>query len=357
VGQDEGLKLYSRNVLIQERTKELLPAYFRFVEGVVDSEDLPLNVSRETVQSNRVMQQLQRTLTGRLMKELERLASDEPEKYDTFWREWGIHVKEGIATDFSYREELPRLLRFHTTRTEGDEVISLAEYKGRMGEGQEAIFYVLGEGLNSVRRSPHLDPFRARDIEVLLLVDPLDSFMIGNLREFDGTPLRNVDDPDLELPPLPEEESEPQEAAPEEAFSRLVARAEAVLGERVTGVSESTRLRDNPVRLAATEGSGNHEMDRVRRLFRPDEPYEVPVRALELNRSHPLIRNLAALAAQADEGQGDPVLDATIEQLYESALLLEGLHPNPANMVSRIQQLLEWAAASRLPTQESHSEE
>ncbi len=357
VGQDEGLKLYSRNVLIQERTKELLPAYFRFVEGVVDSEDLPLNVSRETVQSNRVMQQLQRTLTGRLMKELERLASDEPEKYDTFWREWGIHVKEGIATDFSYREELPRLLRFHTTRTEGDEVISLAEYKSRMGEGQEAIFYVLGEGLNSVRRSPHLDPFRARDIEVLLLVDPLDSFMIGNLREFDGTPLRNVDDPDLELPPLPEEESEPQEAAPEEAFSRLVARAEAVLGERVTGVSESTRLRDNPVRLAATEGSGNHEMDRVRRLFRPDEPYEVPVRALELNRSHPLIRNLAALAAQADEGQGDPVLDATIEQLYESALLLEGLHPNPANMVSRIQQLLEWAAASRLPTQESHSEE
>jgi molecular chaperone HtpG len=160
-----------------------------------------------------------------------------------------------------------------------------------------------------------------------------------------------VDDPDLELPPLPEEESQPQEAAPEEAFSRLVARVEAVLGERVTGVTESTRLRDNPVRLAATEGSGNHEMDRVRRLFRPDEPYEVPVRALELNRSHPLIRNLAALAAQADEGQGDPVLDATIEQLYESALLLEGLHPNPANMVSRIQQLLEWAAASRLPAQ------
>jgi HSP90 family molecular chaperone len=352
MGREEGLKLYSRNVLIQESTQALLPAYFRFVDGVVDSEDLPLNVSRETVQSNRVMAQLQKTLTGKLLKELERLAYEEPEKYLTFWREWGLHVKEGIATDFAYRDELARLLRFHTTRTEGDEVVSLADYKNRMHAAQEAIFYVLGEDLVSTRRSPHLDAFRARNIEVLLLVDPLDSFMLGNLREFDGTPLRNVDDPDSELPPLPEEEEQGREAAPKEAFSRLLERAKMLLGERVTDVRESSRLRDNPVRLAATEESGNHEMDRVRRYLRNEEAYEVPKRALELNRSHPIIRNLAALAAQTSDDQSDPFLDAGIEQLYESALLLEGLHPNPAGMVPRIQQLLEWAAAARAPQPE-----
>lgn len=356
MGREEGLKLYSRNVLIQESTKELLPAYFRFVDGVVDSEDLPLNVSRETVQSNRVMAQLQRTLASKLLKELERLAYEEPEKYATFWREWGAHVKEGIATDHAYRDELARLLRFHTTRTEGDEVLALADYKNRMHAAQEAIFYVLGEELASTRRSPHLDPFRARNIEVLLLVDPLDSFMLGNLREFDETPLRNVDDPTLELPPLSEEAEQPGEAAPEEAFSRLLERARAVLGERVTEVRESARLRDSPVRLAATEPGGNHEMDRVRRFLRPEDAYEVPKRVLELNRSHVIIRNLASLAAQSGEEQADPFLDAGIEQLYESALLQEGLHPNPADMVPRIQQLLEWAAAARLSGEERRRE-
>ncbi|MBA3532476.1 MAG: molecular chaperone HtpG [Ardenticatenales bacterium] len=348
MGQEEGLKLYSRKVLIQERTKELLPAYFRFVEGVVDSEDLPLNISRETVQSNRIMAQLKRALTDKLHKELERLAEEKPESYEQFWEQFGPFLKEGIATDFGARTELASLLRFHSSALEDEGVTSLKAAKERMAEGQEAIYYVLGEDLRSVRRSPHLDSFRARTMEVLFLVDPIDSFMISNLREFDGTPIRNVDDPEMELPPLPDEEERQVEAAPEETFHALLERAKAVLGERVTDVRESKRLTDSPVRLAVTDESFNPEMDRVRRMMREQQPYAVPKRALELNRSHPLIRNLATLAESSQaSGEVSPLLDAGIEQLYESALLLEGLHPNPAEMVPRIQQLLEWAAAPR----------
>lgn len=347
--QDEGIKLYSRKILIQEYNKDLLPSYLRFVDGVVDSEDLPLNVSRETVQSNAVMAQLRRTLTNKLLKELERLAEQEPEKYERFWRTFGLFFKEGVATDYSARDDLAKLLRFPSTHTEGDGLTSLAAYKGRMKEGQEAIFYVLGDDLGSTRRSPHLDPFRARNTEVLLMVDPVDGFVLGNLRTFDGTPLRNVDDPTLELPPLdegdtPAPESEP---TPEGDFAALIARAKQVLGERVEDVVESKRLTDSPVRLATTDAHSGHEMDRLRRLLQRDESYEVPKRRLELNRAHSLVRDLAALATHAGSEEGDALLDASIEQLYESALLLEGLHPNPANMVPRIQQLLAWATKGR----------
>ncbi len=347
-GQEEGLKLYSRKVLIQEKTTDLLPNYLRFVIGVVDSQDLPLNISRETVQSNRVMGGLKRTLTGKLLKELERLANEEPGEYKTFWEEFGVFLKEGIATEWGAQTELAPLLRFHSTETADNETVSLQAYKERMKEGQEAIFYVIGDELRSVRRSAHLDPFRTREWEVLLLVDPIDSFMLSNLREWDGTPLRNADDPNLELPPLDEEEEESaeREAAPQPSFDALLGRARSLLGERVTEVRESNRLRDNPVRLAATEESFNPEMDRVRRLIGEQEgrEYEVPKRALELNRRHPIIRNLAALAEQ---DAADPLLETGIEQLYESALLMEGLHPNPADMIPRIQQLLEWATAGR----------
>ncbi|MDQ4078696.1 MAG: molecular chaperone HtpG [Chloroflexota bacterium] len=347
LGQEQGLKLYSRKVLIQESTTDLLPNYLRFVDGVVDSEDLPLNISRETVQSNRVMVNMKRTLTGKMLKELERLAEEDPERYEQFWEEFGIFIKEGVATEWGAQDELAPLLRFHSSETEEEETwTSLRAYKERMGEEQEAIYYVLGEDLRSVRRSPHLDPFRARDIEVLFLVEPIDSFMLSNLHEFDGTPLKNVGDPDLDLPPLEEEEEEQREAAPQETFDKLVERARAVLGERVTDVRESQRLRDNPVRLAVTDETFNPTMDRVRRLLGEQEgqEYEVPKRALELNRRHPIVRNLAALAASDVD---DPLLDIGIEQLYESALLQEGLHPNPADMVPRIQQLLEWAAERR----------
>lgn len=343
---DYGLKLYSRKVLIQEYNKELLPNYLRFVEGVVDSEDLPLNISRESVQSNRAIEQLRRTLSGKLLKELQHLAEESPERYAQFWREFGLYLKEGVAAEAAARSDLTPLLRFRSSTSEGDELVSLADCRARLAAEQTAIYYLLADDLNAARRSPHLDPFRSRQLEVLLLTDPLDSFMLTALREFDGLPLRNVDDPTLELPPVPDETApEHTESTPTEEFAALIDRAKAILGERVTDVRESAHLTRSPVRLAAAEASPTREMQRVYRLL--DQPYEVPKGILELNRGHPLIRHLAHLAASRPD---DELLTAGLEQLYDNALLLEGWHPNPAEMAPRIQQLLEIAAAARAAT-------
>lgn len=331
------VKLYSRSVLIQEDARELvLPDYFRFVEGVVDSEDLPLNVSRESVQRTPEIGRIRKTLTARLTKELAQLAEKEPHTYATFWREFGIFLKEGIAVDPGARDDLLKLLRFHTSR--GDELISLAQYKERMVEGQRAIYYVLASDLESARHSPHLDALQARGIEALLLVDLVDSFLVNSVREYEGLKLINADSPDLELPALPEEAA--AEALPAEAFARLAERAKAVLGERVTEVRASQALRQHPARLVAADGQSNRDLQRVQRLLNRD--YQAPSAVLELNPRHTLIRRLADLSAQSDDG----LVPLLIEQLYDSALLLDGLHPNPAQMVPRIQRLMELAAAA-----------
>lgn len=336
---EHGLKLYSRKILIQETNKDLLPEYLRFVVGVVDSEDLPLNISRETVQNDRAMRQIQRALSKRLLKKLQDLAETHTEDYAQFWREFGPFIKEGIATSLSDQEELVPLLRFTSSKTEG--LISLAEYVERMPETQPAIYYILGDTIAAVASSPHLDAFRALGFEVLYLVDPLDGFMLQALREFKGKPLQNVDDPALELPPAPEAAAETPASLPQPDFERVLERFKTVLGERVAEVRESKVLRDNPCRLVSAESGPERDLQRVRRLF--EENFTTPPKILELNRTHPLLRNLAGLLENTPE---TPVIDATIEQLFANLLLLEGLHPNPAEMIPRIQQLLEAATRS-----------
>lgn len=338
---DEGLRLYSRKVLIQGHTKDLLPEYFRFIEGVVDSEDLPLNISRESVQSNRTLGHVRKALTGRLVKKLKELAEENVEDYRVFWEQFGPYLKEGVATDFSGREDLLPLLRFHSSRS-GDALMALAEYVGRMKPDQPAIYYILGEDLKSVARSPHLDYFKAQELEVLYLVDPLDGFMMQALREFEGKPLQNVDDAGLELP---EAEAASTEAVapeiPEDAFAPLVERFKQVLGARVTEVRASKVLKDSPARLVSPEDSPDRDLQRVRRLLEQD--YQVAPKILELNRHHRLIQNLAGLVGRVP---ADPRIDLTVEQLFANLLLLEGLHPNPAEMVPRLQSLLEAATES-----------
>lgn len=336
---EHGLKLYSRKILIQETNKDLLPEYLRFVVGVVDSEDLPLNISRETVQNDRAMRQIQRALSKRLLKKLQDLAETHTEDYAQFWREFGPFIKEGIATSLSDQEELVPLLRFTSSKTEG--LISLAEYVERMPETQPAIYYILGDTIAAVASSPHLDAFRALGFEVLYLVDPLDGFMLQALREFKGKPLQNVDDPALELPPAPEAAAETPASLPQPDFERVLERFKTVLGERIAEVRESKVLRDNPCRLVSAESGPERDLQRVRRLF--EENFTTPPKILELNRTHPLLRNLAGLLENTPEA---PVIDATIEQLFANLLLLEGLHPNPAEMIPRIQQLLEAATRS-----------
>ncbi|HFD38341.1 MAG TPA: molecular chaperone HtpG [Anaerolineae bacterium] len=334
---DYGLRLYIRNVLIEEYNKDLLPNYFRFVEGVVESEDLPLNISREAVQASPAARRIQRALTRKLIKELTTLAEEKPEAYAAFWREFGLFLKEGVAAEPTAQQDLLPLLRFHSSKS-GEELISLAQYVERMAQDQKAIYYVLGEDLNSVARSPHLDYFLAHDIEVLYLVDPIDSFLAVALPEYEGKPLKNVDDAGLDLPT---EEAEEGETIAEADFNRLVGRFVQVLGERVIEVRESKLLKDNPCRLVSPENAPAREMARLYRLL--DREYEVPRRILEINRRHPIIINLARLVAEQPEAE---VIDAAIEQLFENQLLMEGLHPNPAEMVPRIQQLLAAATAA-----------
>ncbi|HET7078620.1 MAG TPA: molecular chaperone HtpG [Chloroflexia bacterium] len=337
---EEGLQLYSHNVLIQEYSTDLLPKHFRFVTGVVDSEDLPLNISRETVQmqSNRVMERIRNLLTKRVQGELERLAADAPDDYRTFWTAFSVYLKEGVATDPGAREPLARLLRYPSSATSGDELTSLQAYVDRMQPEQDAIYYVLADDQRSAAASPHLDPFKARGLEVLYFVEPIDNFVAVSLTEFAGKQLRNADDPDISLPPLDEAA---QAAQPEPLsgadFAPLLLRVREVLGDRVLEVREGKTLTASPCRLVSPPGA-DRDLQRVRRYL--DQQYEVPKKILELNRSSPLIQGLAA---RVQANPADSTVDLIIEQLYDSALLQEGLHPNPADMVGRIQQLMEAA--------------
>lgn len=334
-----GLHLYSRKILIQNHNRELLPDYLRFVEGVVDSEDLPLNVSRETVQNNPNIRQIRRALSNRLTKELKSLAESDREKYLRFWQEFGIFIKEGIASDMASQSSLVDLLRFHSTRTGPDEWVTLAQYVERMGADQQQIYYVLGEDVKSVARSPHLDYFRANAIEVLYLVDPIDGYMTSALREYSDKPLQNVDDAGLKLPEKAQEQK--AESVTQSDFDALVGRVKQTLGERVVDVRESKQLVDNPCRLVSPENEYDRDLQRIRRLMEQD--FQTPKKILELNRGHGLVKNLSALVQNASDS---PLLDAAIEQLFANALLVEGIHPNPAEMVERIQLLMEAAVAA-----------
>ncbi len=335
--KDYGLKLYSRKILIQDYCKDLLPKYLRFVEGVVESEDLPLNVSRETVQANTVMERIKTAVTHKVIEALKDLAAKEAEKYKALWKEYSAFIKEGMATDVTAREKLTPILRFYSSRTGGDGLTSLAEYAGRMKPEQRAIYYLLGEDLKSVAHSPHLDYFHKENIEVLYLVDPLDSFILAGLQTYEGFPLKNVDDAGLDLP-RSEQKADEADVIPQTEFDALVARFKSQLGDRVTDVRASDRLVDSPVRLVSPEDAQQREMERVRRILEKD--YTIPKKILEINQRHPLIKNLAGFITA---GQAEAVVNDCIQQLYENSLLLEGLHPNPAEMVGRIQALMEAA--------------
>ncbi len=337
---EHGLRLYSRKILIQDANKDLLPDYYRFVDGVVDSEDLPLNVSREMVQSNPVMRQMRRALAGRVSRELKALADEKPEQYVQFWNEFGLFLKEGVAVDPAARDvAAAAALPLHAS---GPELISLADYTGRMAEGQEAIYYVLGEDLTSVARSPHLDYFRAHDIEVLYLADPIDGYMTAMLHEMEGKRLQNVDDAGLHLPETEQPAQADAPAVEDAAFDALAERFKATLGARVRDVRGSKQLVDSPCRLVSPEDNYERDLERLRRLT--EEGYEAPTKLLELNRRHPMMVDLAHLL---ETDAGDPLIDAAIEQLFDNAQLLEGVHANPVEMVDRIQMLMAAAVAAK----------
>lgn len=332
--REDGLKLYSRNILIDEYNKDLLPEYLRFVQGVVDSEDLPLNVSRETVQTTGLMARLKKVVTGQVMKELETLAKNDAEKYQTFWNEFGVYLKQGVATSLAEVETITPLLRFKTNLNP-EPWSSLEDYVGRMKPEQKVIYYIVGEDSKSILRSPHLDYFQAQDTEVLLLTEPMDSFMLMGLHKYKDFELQNVAQAEL---PDQTNESEKQEHIPAADFSKLIERFKQVLGERVTDVRASNRLSQSVARLADADSALNPELQRVYKYL--GKEYEVPKKVLELNPSHVILKKLLNMDSNSE------LQTLVIEQIYDSALLVEGLHPDPSSMASRVQQIIEAALNS-----------
>jgi len=330
--KDDGLKLYSRNILIDDYNKDLLPEYLRFVQGVVDSEDLPLNVSRETVQSSGLMPKLKKVLTNQVMRELENLAKNDAEKYLAFWKEFGGYLKQGVAINPVEGESIYPLLRFKTN-LKPEEWSSLEDYVTRMKPEQKEIYYIVGEDPKSVLRSPHLDAFHSQGTEVLLLTEPMDSFMLMGLRKYKDHELKNV--AQAEAPKTAPKDEPEAEKIPEADFTSLVERFKQVLGERVTDVRASNRLVQSVARLADADANANPELQRVYKYL--GKEYEIPKKVLELNASHPILKNLLKLDS------GSELQTAIIEQIYDSALLVEGLHPDPSSIAPRVEQIIEAA--------------
>lgn len=335
IRKETGVMLYSHNVLIQEYCTDLLPGWLSFVDGVVDSEDIPLNVSRETVQNNRLMEQLGKSIRGRVVRELKKMADSDPQRYLQFFESYGPLLKEGVATDPDSQATILPLLRYQSTKSSG-EWISLDRYADGMSPEQEHIYYVIGDSLASAERSPHLDPFKARDTEVLLWHDPLDIFIAPMLGQFREKHFRNAADPEIVLPPTEQatDESAPKPMVPEADFNRFVGRCVTTLGQRVSEVRESQVLSGSPVRLVGADGA-QAEMQRIYRMM--GREYEVPAHILELNRNHPLIAGLSRLETDKPDS---PLIPLAIEQLYNGALMQEGLHPNPSEMLPRVEELL-----------------
>ena len=328
--KEPGLKLYARKVLIQEFCTDLLPQYLGFIDGVVDSEDLPLNVSRESVQSNRVMALLARLVTNKAIDMLKDLGTESPEDYAEFWKVYGQYLKEGVAVEQDKPEKLFPLLRFRTTKNMTG-WSSLDDYIENAASDQEEVYYFLGDDPSAVKYSPHMEGFRKKDIEVLVLTDPVDSFMLMQLESVKDHKLVNIANADL-----PEEESvETKEEEPvldEDAISTLSERFKKLLGDRVSEVRTTNRLTDSPARLVDPAGAPEQSLQRVYQMM--DKNFELPKKVLELNPRHRIIQQLAKLP------EGDPKFGLAAEQIFENTLLIEGLHPDPVSMVGRIQDLI-----------------
>lgn len=284
------------------------------------------------MQASRVIPQLRRLVTAKVNELLKDLATNKIDDYAKFWNAFGRFIKEGVATDRESADALTPFLRFHTLRNP-QQLTSLDDYIQQLKPSQKKIYYILGDDDRSATRSPHLDLYRHQDVDVLLMTDPLDSFVLLNLSKYKEYELANVA---VEKPDVPDTGSndEPQKAdeMPQELVNSLIERFKTQLGEKVADVRTTDRLLDSPVRLVDKEGSPNQEVQRVYRMLKQD--YQVPQRILEINPSHLLLQKLAALEP------GDQRVALIIDQLYENALLIEGLHPDPASMISRIQDLM-----------------
>jgi molecular chaperone HtpG len=326
-----GLKLYVRRVFIMEDTGELMPAYLRFVRGVVDSNDLPLNVSRELLQQNRDVEAIRAGCTRRVLQLLEDLAGSQPEKYATFWREFGRVLKEGFGEDPANAERLAKLARFASTHADSEQqTVSLADYLARMKDGQERIYYLTADSFAAAKSSPHLEVFRQKGIEVLLMSDRVDEWVVAHLTEFDGKPLASVAKGDLDLGKLETEAEKEAHRRQAEDAKELLGRIRAALGERVKDVRATSRLTASPACLVADRHDPGANLQRILRSVGQDVPAFKPI--LEVNPEHPMVLRMKHEEKRfADWAQ----------ILLDQALLAEGGQlDDPAGFVRRLNELM-----------------
>ncbi|MDY0308995.1 MAG: molecular chaperone HtpG [Castellaniella sp.] len=327
-----GVKLYVKRVFIMDDADQLLPAYLRFVRGVVDSADLPLNVSREILQESRDVRAIREGSAKRILGLLEDLARDKPEEYAEFWTQFGQVLKEGVGEDPANKDRIAGLLRFASTQSDSPaQTVSLADYIGRMKEGQDKIYYLSADSYAAAAHSPHLEVFRRKGLEVLLLSDRVDEWMLSYLREFEGKALASVAKGGLDLDALADEEEKKQQAEAAEAFKPTIERLKQALGERVKDVRATARLVDSPACVVVDEHELSPHLLRMLKAAGQDAPEVKPI--LEVNPQHALVKRL--------ESQSDASFGDWAELLLDQAMLAEGAAlKDPAAFVKRMNALL-----------------
>ena len=326
-----GIKLYVRRVFIMDDAEQLMPVYLRFVRGVVDSSDLPLNVSREILQESKDIEAIRAGCTKKVLGLLEEMASSDKEKYAGFWKEFGKALKEGVGEDFANKDKIAGLLRFASTLTDTpDETVSLADYIQRMKEGQEKIYFVTAETFNAAKNSPHLEVFRKKGIEVILLSDRVDEWVVSHLTEFEGKPLVSVAKGGLDLGKLEDEAEKQAQEKDSSEFKELTEKIKASLNERVKEVRVTHRLTESPACLVADEHDLSGNLARMLKAAGQKAPSSAPI--LEINPHHPVVLRLKTEEKRFDDW---------VSVLFDQALLAEGGQlDDPASFVKRINQLM-----------------
>jgi molecular chaperone HtpG len=342
--ENYGLDLYVRRVLIQSKNKDLIPEYLGFMRGVVDTEDLPLNISRETLQENLLIRKIATTLTKQILSHLKKLGQDK-DRYVTFWKEHAKRFKLGYA-DFANQEAFGELLRFNSSRHEDkDGLISLEEYIETAKDGQKEIYYISGPSREAIEQNPHLEIFRAKGLEVLYLYEPVDEFVMDSLRKFKEFELKATENADItnieKYADSSEKQDKPEELSQEQSkdMDRFLKRVQEILGDRITEARISKRLSQSPSCLVSPDGSTS-QMHKIMQLVTKDT--SIPKKIFEINQDHKLVRNLLSVFGKNEQ---DEFVSTVIEQLYESALLMDGYLADPHKMVNRLNKLMEDSSA------------
>ncbi|MDB5048167.1 MAG: heat shock protein Hsp90 [Fibrobacteres bacterium] len=333
--KSNGLNLYVKRVFIMNDCKELLPSYLRFARGIVDSEDLPLNVSREILQKNAVIQKINKAATKKVLQLLETMSKEEKDKYQKFWKEFGNVIKEGFHMNWENLDELKRLIRFESNKTAAGEYVGLEEYVVRMKAEQKDIYYISGETRGAVEHSPHLEVFKSKDIEVLYLIDPIDEWVVQSLADFDGKKLLNVAKGDLDLGELTKEEKKSQKQA-EGKYKKFMKDFEEKTGDLLKEVRVTTRLTESPCCLVADETDMGANMERILKMA--NQKVTASKRILEINPDHAIMQSLRKMY---DADPANPKLKDWYGLLVDQALLAEGSEiKDPAGYVSKVNGFL-----------------